>query len=613
MSKGSLDQGLFEEFSATDLQAWLENVERDLKGKPLEKLNWKTESNLEMKPFYRFAPFQNPYITAVPGRYPFRRGDQLNKESKAWQIVQEISVEGENPEARIQEAQAVGVFALKLRPHGRSVATDTAYRPAFRAIQTNSHALHLFGDAVGKVSLFAALDAELKEQQPDPGNLTGCYFHAETINPTLEGMWDRQAELIDRFADAYPNMRLLGIDLGELAESGANPVQQIAYGLALTVEAIEAMAERGISTEQTLLQIAFSIAIGSSFFVEVGKLRAFRLVYAHLLTAYEVKEPEAFMPFVLANGMRWNQARYDKHTNMLRATTEAVGAIAGGCHALSIPAYDQVSQPEDASSARWARNIQLLLQHEAYLDQVKDPGGGAYYLETLTDQQAEAAWKQFQEIESKGGYTACYPDMSQSILQGQLDRQKLVARQQKILVGVNKYPNIGEVMLPSDDSMGAGDLFQPIGGEQLRGAARFEMIREQVDRMGQQRGRRLTACLVLWGDLRMRKARAQFARNMIGSAGFDVYEVIVEESVDAASLDFGDRVPDLIICCSADSDYAESGEDQIASLRSKMASLPIVLAGKSPETDSFPVDGFLYVGMDAIDFFEQILPLALIG
>lgn len=613
MSKRSPDQGLFDEFSATDLQTWLENVKVDLKGKPLYSLNWKTESKLELNPFYRFDPFQNPYVGAIPGQYPFRRGDQLNTQSKGWQIVQEISVEGENPEARIQEAQAVGVFALKLRPHGRSVATDTPYRSAFRAIQANSHVLHLFGDAVGKVNLFAALDAEMKDQQPDPGNLTGCYFHAETINPTLEGMWDRQAELIDRFADAYPNMRLLGIDLGELAESGASPVQQIAYGLALTVETIEAMAERGIPVEQTLRQIAFSVAVGSSFFVEMAKLRAFRMVYAYLLTAYEVEDPARFMPFILANGMRWNQAKYDKHTNMLRATTEAIAAIGGGCHALAIPAYDQVSQTEDATSARLARNIQLLLQHEAYLDQVKDPAGGAYYLETLTDKQTEAAWKQFQEIESKGGYTACYPEISLAILDGQLDRQKSVAHQEKVLVGVNKYPNIGEVMPPPEDMMGAGDLFQPIGGEKLRGAARFEMIREQVDRMGQQRGKRLTACLFLWGDTRMRKARAQFARNLIGSAGFDVKEVIGEESADAFLSDLGEHAPDLIICCSADSDYAATGEDRIASLRSKMPSLPIVLAGKSTEMDSLPVDGFLFAGMDAISFFEQILPLALIG
>lgn len=606
MNELNSPQARFAEFEPTSLSVWKEKVLADLKGRALESLNWRTDSGIVMRPFYRSA--DAPQLAEVPGEFPFRRGDLLHADSADWQIVQEVSVNGEDPLLRMQEALAVGVYAFKLFAPGGSVATPAPYRPLFAAIDPESQALHLFANAADKVDLLAALDAELIAGKGDPRQLTGCFFHAGSLNPGLQGVWDREAEVLRQIGEAWPDFRCLGFDLGVFAESGATPVQQMAYGLAAVVDYVAAMTERGIAARTVFRNVAFAFSIDSPFFPEVAKLRAFRSLYAQLLRTYEVEEEEKYMPFIFAQGTTWNLTRYDQHTNLLRATTEGISAVLGGCDALALPAFDRAHGPENALSARMARNIQLLLRHESYLDQVIDPGGGSYYLETLTDQQAAAAWTLFQEIETKGGFLAYYEEMTQNILEVQQRKQQALARQKRILVGVNKYPNTSEVQPPKEMGFAAGDLFQPIGGESVRGADRFERLREQVDRVGQERGQRLRAFLLLFGDTRMRNARAIFSRNLIGSGGLEMGENTTPADLSQSITEAQAFQPEVLILCSADANYFAQAPALIAQLRKELPAAVILVAGKPEGVEALSADDYLFAGMDAITWFENLLP-----
>ena len=100
---------------------------------------------------------------------------------------------------------------------------------------------------------------------------------------------------------------------------------------------------------------------------------------------------------------RWGITAYAAHNNLLRGATEAMAAAIGGCDSIEVTPFDAAFKPSGDFSRRLARNTQVILKQEAYLDRVADPGGGSYYVEALTASLAREAWKLFQQVEAKGG------------------------------------------------------------------------------------------------------------------------------------------------------------------------------------------------------------------
>src|SRR5690606_16930155 len=101
---------------------------------------------------------------------------------------------------------------------------------------------------------------------------------------------------------------------------------------------------------------------------------------------------------------RWQQTTFDPHVNLLRNTTEALSAIIGGCDSLVVEPFDSTYKTPDEFSERIARNIPIILKEESYMDKAVDAAAGSYYLENLTLELAQNAWKLFQELEAKGGF-----------------------------------------------------------------------------------------------------------------------------------------------------------------------------------------------------------------
>ena len=129
------------------------------------------------------------------------------------------------------------------------------------------------------------------------------------------------------------------------------------------------------------------------------------------------------------------------HTNMLRATTEAMSAISGGCDALSITTYDETFQESDEFSRRVSRNISTILKEESYFDKVIDPSAGSYFIENLTFEIAENAFKLLQEVENKGGIVEAF---KQNFIQNEVKRnfeskQYELVNNEKVMIGVNKF------------------------------------------------------------------------------------------------------------------------------------------------------------------------------
>src|SRR5690606_7120968 len=121
---------------------------------------------------------------------------------------------------------------------------------------------------------------------------------------------------------------------------------------------------------------------------------------------FGVKPDEAAAATVQAETAQWNKTLLDPHVNMLRVTTEALSAVLGGCDALHIAPFDEVSGETTDFSRRIARNVHTLFAEEFHFAETADPAGGSWYVEKLTDEVARRAWAEFQEIEKRGGIVA---------------------------------------------------------------------------------------------------------------------------------------------------------------------------------------------------------------
>lgn len=340
-------------------------------------------------------------------------------------------------------------------------------------------------------------------------------------------------------------------------EQGATAVQELAFAIA---EASEVLASGGEVP-------AIGLCAGSNYFFEIAKFRAARVLYANLARAYG-KHGEVQ---ICASTALSNKSLYDPYTNLLRATTEALSAVLGGCDSLHV-------QPA-RFTPRLALNVQRILKEEAHLDAVADPAGGAYYVEALTSALAQEAWKLFQEIESLGGWSKAQDRVVALAAEARAAKEKAVASRRKTLVGVNNYPDTGESALDESDALSSAGW---------RMASAIEAIRLRTERHGAKTGKRPRVLLLKRGDLKMKMARATFCQNFFGCGGFEIVE-----GEDLAPAD-------LVVLCSSDPEYVE-----LAAGICTQTKAPVVVAGNPKEQieqlNSLGVAGYVHVMSNLVE------------
>lgn len=330
-----------------------------------------------------------------------------------------------------------------------------------------------------------------------------------------------------------------------IRERGATVVQELGYAIASAIEARTS-------------SIVF--AIGSNYFFEIAKLRAARLLWARTGASSAL--------YIHARTTLSNKSVYDPYTNLLRATTEAVSAIIGGCDALEVRPF--------RFSERLALNVQRILKEESHLDRVADPAGGSYYVESLTDSIAQAAWALVEQVQAQGGFTAGRQSMEEAVAASRQAREKAVASRRRVLVGVNNYPDLSEV---------AGDDVE-VPREIWREPAMFEEIRRRSD----SHPKRPKVLLLTRGDVKMRQARAQFCLNFFGCGGFAIQQSAEYQSSDA----------DLIVLCSADAEYVELAQEVC-----HRVTQPVIVAGHPKDhieaLNAAGVAGYVHVASNAVE------------
>ena len=351
-------------------------------------------------------------------------------------------------------------------------------------------------------------------------------------------------------------------------EAGATAVEELGYAIAEGAECLAEIITDGKSADEATEEIEFVFAVGPSYFIEIAKLRAARLLWAQVISAFGAKKP-AITPFIVRTPVR-NKSVYDRYTNLLRAATESLSAVVGGCDALYVEPF--------GFDDHIAVNIQRILKEESNIDAVADPAGGSYYIETLTDLIARAAWKLFQQVEAEGGYAKAEAvgSIGRALEASRATRAKALSTRRKTLVGVNNYPNIMEK---------EPETQQPAEGYRL--AEPFEKIRRRTIDNAKKARRYPKVLLLTRGDVKMRGARSNFALNFFGCAAFDV-----ETSDQYANSD-----ADLIVLCSSDQEYLEFARDVCPRVN-----VPVLVAGNPKDwidaLKEVGVKGFIHMLSD---------------
>jgi len=362
-------------------------------------------------------------------------------------------------------------------------------------------------------------------------------------------------------------------------EAGADAIQQLGIALAAGVERLSLLCEDH-PVDIAASEIEFIFAVGSTYFFEIAKLRAARLLWAQAVTAFAPADLDCCRMKLHVRTSRLNKSTCEPYTNVLRVTTEAMSAAMGGCETLTIEPF--------GFEEHLALGVQRVLAEEAHLNAVADPAGGSYYIEALTASLAREAWKLFRRIEASGGYSQVLSAgwLAEEIAKTRAALEKAVSSRRRTLVGVNNYPDLNGKALESVRGPASG----PSPFPQFRLAEPFEKIRERTERHVRKTGHVPKVLLLKRGDVKMRTARANFALNFFGCAGFAIAE----------SEDYAETNADLIVLCSSDPEYLPFAQEVCS-----VAHVPVIVAGNPKEqADALKaagVQGFINIASDAVE------------
>ncbi|GAA4274571.1 methylmalonyl-CoA mutase [Aquimarina gracilis] len=238
-----------------------------------------------------------------------------------------------------------------------------------------------------------------------------------------------------------PKFNPISISGYHMQEAGATCDIELAYTLADGLEYVRKGLEAGLDIDSFAPRLSFFWAIGMNHFMEIAKMRAARMLWAKLIKQFNPKNPKSLMLRTHCQTSGWSLTAQDPFNNVARTCIEASAAAFGGTQSLHTNALDEaIALPTDFS-ARIARNTQIYLQEETNITRTVDPWAGSYYVESLTNDIAEKAWKLLEEVEELGGMTkaieAGIPKMR--IEEAAARKQARIDSEQDVIIGVNKF------------------------------------------------------------------------------------------------------------------------------------------------------------------------------
>ncbi len=251
------------------------------------------------------------------------------------------------------------------------------------------------------------------------------------------------ADIFEYTKNHMPRFNSISISGYHMHEAGATADIELAYTLADGMEYIRTGIKAGLEVDDFAPRLSFFWGIGMNHFMEIAKMRAARMLWARIVKSFGAKNPKSLALRTHSQTSGYSLTEQDPFNNVARTTIEAMAAVFGGTQSLHTNSLDEaIALPTDFS-ARIARNTQLIIQEEMGITRTVDPWGGSYYVEYLTDQIAQKAWKLIEEVEVLGGMAKAIetglPKMR--IEEAAAKKQARIDSGNEWVIGVNAYRN----------------------------------------------------------------------------------------------------------------------------------------------------------------------------
>ena len=549
-----------QQFETVNDAKWREVAVESLRGLPFEKLITKTLEGIDIQPLYTkeqterdLGERQEELLKAI----------RAGKTSGDWTIAQRTYTT--NGDQFISETKE------SLEKGNEAIVYDGSLQ-----VEWNDENLSELAKLATQYPLYAYNVAE-GDRFIEVYSLID-----EADRKKVQGTFTGTAEL----PEGYHLVRTEVADTIDAHLKGADIVTELALVLAEAAE----RAQNYKSFTQFENKFFVRFAIDTHFFLEMAKLRAFRVLWQTFAKAYG-HEKESRVPVFSETSLR-TFSKLDPYVNLLRAGNEAFSAVLGGTDVLTVHPHDVIAEITPAG-IRHARNIQLVIKEETFVDNVIDPAGGSYFIDTLTNEMVEKAWDVFLEIEEKGGY-------SQYVENGKLDeklkqlydeRVRKLSTREASLIGTNIYADLSNE-IPETETLTVPNRLAEV----------FENLRKKY------RVEQPNTVLLTFGQLKDFKARADFVAGFLATAGIEAKPSPAFASVDEAKKWIAENDFDYGVICA----HPNEIEDVMSELTKDFPKDQwIDVAGKYDEATEKAwldagVSGFIYQGQDQLEKFAYI-------
>lgn len=666
--KIKLDENLFEEFPEVSPAEWKAEIEKDLNGGDIGKLDWKPCEGFTVSPFYTQEDLHAvSYLTGqYPGAFPYARGNGTS--DNGWKINEWI-ISGSVKEANSLALGSLDAGAESLTfvceagdgyISGVPVQCARDMSALLKDIPIGETPVH-FKCGRGAAGILSLYIIEADKRGLDKKKLSGSVDADPLKHLALtgsfpgdeRGTFEELRSMISYLENNMPEYRALEVSGHHFHDAGASAVQELAFTLSSGVEYLDRLTSLDMSVDRIASHMSFSFSIGSDYFMEIAKLRAARLLWASIVEAYGARKEPAEKMIIKAKTSSRNMTVFDPYVNMLRGTVEAMAAAIGGCDSLDVLPLDSVYERPGEFSRRLARNTQLILKNESYLDRVTDPSGGSYYIERLTGSIADSAWELFRMVEETGGFACALRAgfIQEEIRKTRDERDRDTASGRSVLLGTNQYPDLREkgpkkrgFRIP-EKPLRTGNEKRP-GGFQMadninylkgnksclgdlltdgpqtaeggveplrpyRGGEPFEELRFAALGHRKETGVTPSVFVLPAGNHSMRNARAAFTANFFGCAGFRILENPGFDSNDNAIKAALKSKSKIVVICSSDREYPEIAPLICAGLKEKDPDVKVIVAGNPKEhieaLQASGVDGFIHARSNALEVLRKYL------
>ena len=444
---------------------WKKAADKEVKGKDL---TWHTPEGISVKPLYTSADAGDP---GLPGFAPFTRGVRASMYAgRPWTIRQYAGF------STAEESNAFYRRNLAAGQKGLSVAFDLATHRGYDsdhprvvgdvgkagvAIDSVEDMKILFdGIPLDQMSVSMTMNGAVipilaffivagEEQGVSQAQLDGTiqndilkeFMVRNTYIYPPEPSMRIVSDIIAYTSANMPKFNSISISGYHMHEAGATAVQELAFTIADGKEYVQRAMASGLDIDAFAGRLSFFFGIGMNFFMEVSKLRAARTLWHRVMNELGAKDERSKMLRTHCQTSGVSLQEQDPYNNVIRTTVEAMAATLGGTQSLHTNALDEAIALPTEFSARIARNTQIILTEETGITKVVDPLGGSYYVEALTAELVDQAWKIIGEVDELGGMTkAVASGMPKRLIEeAAAARQARVDKGEDVIVGVNKY------------------------------------------------------------------------------------------------------------------------------------------------------------------------------